>query len=102
LWEKHHLAVGERSKEDGGQESIFSKEKQILLMESLHVALTVLVYNLRFDDEWNPVVVRAFPCLQPIHGETSGQASDTTKDRFKGFGQVMRDEVLEYLDGGHP
>jgi hypothetical protein len=102
LGKEHHLSVRERAEEDSRQESIFTEEEQILLMEGRDFRLAVLLDDFGLDDQRNPVIACRFSCLQPEHGETTGQAGNTTENGFKGFGQVMRNEVFKDLNCGDP
>lgn len=71
-------------------------------MESSDDTLTVLLDDFRFDDERYPVLASRLPRLESEHGKTTWQARDTTKDRFKRFGEMMGNEVLEDLDSRDP
>ena len=102
MWQEHHLAVGEGTNQDSGQETILSKEQEVLLVKCGDDALTILLDDFRLDDQRYPILAGRFPCLQSEHGETSRKTGDTTEDRFEGLRVVMGDEVLEDLDGGDP
>ena len=102
LGEEHHLPVGESTQKDGGEETIFSEKKEVLLVQSRDDGLAVFLDDLGLDDEGDPVVAALLPRLQPEHGETPWQTRDTTKDGLKGLRVVMGNEVFEDLDRRHP
>src|SRR5215469_1591948 len=49
-----------------------------------------------------PVVLSSFWRLDPVHAEATGKASNTTKHRFERLAEVVRDEVLKYLNHADP
>lgn len=57
LWAEDHLAVRERAQQQGRQESILSKEKQVLLMQRCNRVLAVLARHLGLDDDRDPIIV---------------------------------------------
>lgn len=71
-------------------------------MQRCHLALAILLDNLRLDDQWNPVVTCCFPRFESEHGKASWKTGNTTKDGLKGFGEVMGYKILEDLDGRYP
>ena len=71
-------------------------------MKSCNDTLAVLLDNLRFDDEGNPIVACGFACLQAEHRETSRETRYTTENGFECFGKMMGDKVLEDLNSGDP
>jgi hypothetical protein len=73
LWKKHHLAVRESANKACRQEAIFAKEQQIFLVQRGDFALAILVDNLGFDDQRNPVISGSFPSFETEHRETAGE-----------------------------
>jgi hypothetical protein len=66
------LVVREVFEQQGRQVSIFTKMEQVLHMEGVDAVLRVVIDNSFGDEEW-------FVCIggaEPVHGETTGQASD--------------------------
>jgi len=48
---------------------------------------------------WDPVVLAALGGFDAVHAETAWETGDTTKDGFKGLGQVVGDEVPATVSG---
>lgn len=102
MWQEHHLAVGEGTNQDSGQETILSKEQEVLLVKCGDDALTVLLDDFRLDDQRYPILARRFPCLQSEHGETSRKTGDTTEYGLERLCEMMRNEIFKDLDRGNP
>ena len=62
-------------------------------MQRINVGLGVFVNDDGGDDD-GPALVG---CADAVDGKAAGETGDGAKEGFKGFGEVVRDEVLVYL-----
>lgn len=98
---KDHLSVREVAKHECCQETIFTEEQKVLLMEGINRVGGVFLNNFGFRDNWHPVTI-TFTGLETVHTETARQTCYTTKHSFKAFGKMMRNKVFIDLNGSNP
>jgi hypothetical protein len=90
--------LGEILGHQGGEVAILTEGKQVLLVKSVHITDRIVLDNTIRDDKRFTLVNTS----ETVHGETSGQTSNTAKERFEGLGKMMGDEVLINLDHSPP
>lgn len=93
LRDKDLLALGEGLQHQSGQVSIFTQEKQVLLVQGVHHVFRVVFDNVRVGQDRHPVVLTTLGSFDAVHRETTGQTGDTSEDGLERFGLVVRDEV---------
>lgn len=85
-----HLVRREVLHHERGEVSIFSEREQILLVECVNIGFGVFVNDHRRDDNWPTFIGGS----NSVDRETTGEARDGAEEGFKGFSEVMRDEVF--------
>lgn len=80
------------------QITIFTEREQVLLVQSINIAFCIVVDNAIGDDD-RATFVRG---TNSVHGETSWQTSDRSKQTLEGFGEMVRDVVLVNLNHRPP
>lgn len=93
------LALGEGPQHERRQIAVLAEQKQVLLVQRVHDVLRVVLDDIRVGQDRHPVVLGALGRFDAVHAEASGQARDTAEDGLERLGEVVRDEVLEDLDG---
>jgi hypothetical protein len=87
---KLELVCWEVLHEQGGQVTIFTKRKEVLLVERVNIVLGVFVDDAVRDNDRSSFVGRP----NPEHGETTRKTSNRSKQTLECLGQVMRDVVF--------
>lgn len=77
-----------------GEETIFTKGEQVLLVERVDHVLRVFIDDTTRDDDRTTLVGGT----DAVHGETTGQTGDGAKQTLEGLGQVVRNVVLVDLE----
>lgn len=67
-----HFALGERLEHERGEIPIFTKEKQVLLVEGVDNVLRIMFDYIGICEDGYPVAIFVLRCFDAIHGETSG------------------------------
>lgn len=98
LGTEYHFSFGEGLEHECRKVSIFSKQKQILLVQGIDDILGVVFDNVGISEDRNPIAAGAFRCFDPIHAEATRKTSDTTKHGLECLCEMMRDVVLEDYD----
>lgn len=102
LRNKEQLAARENLEHERRQVTVLSEQQQVLLVQSVDHVFRVLFHHVRVGQDRHIVALGSFRSLDPVHAETSGQTSDTTKDRLERLVQVVRNVVFKHLDHGDP
>lgn len=89
LWHEHLLPLGKSPQHQGREITIFSKEKQVFLVQCVDNVFGIMLHNVGVSQDWHPVILVAFWCLDSVHAETSRKTGNTTENRFEGFGHMM-------------
>ena len=102
LWHKDLLALGECPEHESGEVSVFSEEEQILLVEGVDNVFGVVLDNVGVGEDGHPIILATLRGFDAVHGKATWETGYTTEDGLEGLGKVVRDKVLEDLNGCHP
>ena len=91
-----HLSLRESLEHERREVTILSEQEQVLLVKRVDNVLSVVLADVRVGQDGNPVAGFALGSLDTVNRETTGKTSHTSEHGFEGFGQVMRDIVLEH------
>lgn len=87
------LERGEILEEQRCQVTIFTKGKQVLLMESINVRLCVVLDDAVGDNDW-ATLVRGSDSVQR---ETARKTSDRSEQALESLGEMVRDVIFVHL-----
>jgi hypothetical protein len=93
LGDKNLFALWEGLQHKSCEVAIFAEEEKVLLVQGVDYVLRVVFHNVGISEDGDPVVLAAFGGFDSIHGETTWETGNTTKDGFERFSLVVGNEV---------